>query len=123
MFQYEAKVIRVVDGDTLWLKVDLGFKIWTEINCRLAGLNAPDTVEWKDGGLNDPARNYINQAIPQGATCVVDIDRTEKWGRWLGTIRYLKDCVDRNEIIRSGRNLNEELVKFGFAKAYHGEKK
>lgn len=37
-----ATVLRVVDGDTLMLKLDLGWHISYEARCRLIGVNAPE---------------------------------------------------------------------------------
>jgi endonuclease YncB( thermonuclease family) len=123
MFQYEAEVLRIVDGDTLWLEVHLGFKIRLEVDVRLANLNAPDVVQWTPSGLSEPAMNYVSQCVPPGSTCIVDIQRAEKYGRWLAVIYYLKGSTDREEIGRSGHNLNDELIKLGLAQQYSGGKK
>jgi endonuclease YncB( thermonuclease family) len=37
-----ATVLRVVDGDTLMLHLDLGWHISYEARCRLIGVNAPE---------------------------------------------------------------------------------
>lgn len=42
MYDYTADVLRVIDGDTLELNIDLGFKVYLTRSCRLAGLNAPE---------------------------------------------------------------------------------
>ena len=43
MYQYHAVVNRVVDGDTVDLRIDLGFKVWVEKRCRLLGVDTPET--------------------------------------------------------------------------------
>jgi len=118
VFQYEAEVLRIVDGDTLWLNLDLGFKVHLEVDVRLANVNAPELVQWTNQGLSDPAMNYIAACVPPGSTCVVDITKADKYGRWLGTIMYLPGCTDRSEILRSGHVLNDELLQQGFAVPY-----
>jgi micrococcal nuclease len=118
MFQYEAQVLRIVDGDTLWLSVDLGFKIHYQIDVRLAHINAPEIANFTLDGITNPAIIYINQCVPVGSTCVVEISRAEKYGRWLGTIFYLKGSKLRDEILRAGSSLNDELVARGYAKVY-----
>jgi len=118
MYQYEATVIRVVDGDTLWLDIDLGFRVHMEIDVRLARINAPERVQWTAEGLSDPAMDYISTQTPPGSTVLVDISRPEKYGRYLATIMYLPGVVDRNEILRSGRVLNDELLEKGFVTRY-----
>jgi endonuclease YncB( thermonuclease family) len=42
LYIYKATLVRVVDGDTLILLVDLGFKVYKEITVRLARINAPE---------------------------------------------------------------------------------
>ena len=39
---YKAELIRVIDGDTLRLRVHCGFRITFEDNFRLLGFNAPE---------------------------------------------------------------------------------
>lgn len=120
MFQYEARVLRIVDGDTLWLDVDLGFKVRMQTDVRLAHVNAPEVVNYTLDGITNPAIVYLNQCVPVGSVCIVDILRAEKYGRWLGVTRYLKGSTSRDEILRKRSNLNDELVNKGFAKIYKG---
>ena len=42
-FCYNAKVVRVVDGDTIDLLVDLGFSIHHKVRVRLYGINTPES--------------------------------------------------------------------------------
>ena len=37
MYNYKAKLVRCVDGDTADLEVDLGFYMTAKIRCRLEG--------------------------------------------------------------------------------------
>ena len=48
-YVYKAAVDRVIDGDTLLLKIDLGFQVWKEQRVRLAGIDTPAMDE--PGGL------------------------------------------------------------------------
>ena len=43
LFCYNAKVSRVVDGDTVDADLDLGFKVFTKQRIRLYGINAPES--------------------------------------------------------------------------------
>ena len=42
MYQYSATVYNVVDGDTIDVVVDLGFKITTKQRLRLNGIDTPE---------------------------------------------------------------------------------
>jgi len=123
MFQYEATIKRVVDGDTLTLLIDLGFHVYSLVNVRLARINAPDEVKFGVGGIQDPSRDFIMQRCPPGAVVVVDISRQEKYGRWLADVYYKPGSVDRNEILKDSLCLNDELVKAGLAVPYDGGRK
>jgi micrococcal nuclease len=118
MFQYEATMLRVVDGDTVWLNVDLGFRVRIEEVFRLAYINAPEKVNFTLEGVQDRAATHILRCIPQGAVCIADITKTDKYGRWLAVLRYLPGVRDRAEILARGINLNDELVRLGLAKRY-----
>jgi len=123
MFQYAAKILRIVDGDTLSLDIDLGFYVRTVQTVRLAGIDTPETVKFRVGGIVDPAAQYVARMTPIGSACVVEISRAEKYGRWLARILYLPGETDRAEILRQPRVLNDELVREGLAKNYSGGKK
>jgi len=43
MYIYEAKVVRVVDGDTIDALIDLGFDIHKKIRIRMVGINTPES--------------------------------------------------------------------------------
>ena len=123
MFQYEAKIIRIKDGDTLTLDVDLGFHIWHQIDVRLARIDTPELVNYGPTGIVDPAKSYVESCCPIGSVCVVNISRAEKYGRWLAEIYFSIGETDRNKILQNPRVLNDELVRGGFAKNYSGGKK
>jgi len=60
MYIYNAKCLRVVDGDTLDAQVDLGFDTFKKIRIRLVGINTPESrtrdLEEKAKGLAAKAR-------------------------------------------------------------------
>ena len=43
MYDYKAKLIRVIDGDTIDAMIDLGFNTWVKKRIRLAGIDAFET--------------------------------------------------------------------------------
>lgn len=42
LYVYKAKVVRVVDGDTIYAHIDLGFDTWSYRNITLASIDAPE---------------------------------------------------------------------------------
>lgn len=108
MFEYTAIVVRIVDGDTVDLDVDLGFKTRRKDRFRLEGIDTPevrtkDKIE-KAAGLAASAR--LAELIPVGSEVTVRTNKPGKYGRWIATI--LKDGVD----------INQQLVKEGHAVPY-----
>ena len=44
MYQYKAVLVRVIDGDTIDVDIDLGFDVWLKKQrVRLAGIDAPES--------------------------------------------------------------------------------
>jgi len=123
MFQYVAKIMSVIDGDTLKIDIDLGFRCHIFETIRLARIDTPETVGYNADGIVDPAKNYVMQHCPPGSVCVVEITRQEKYGRWLADLFFQPGESDPMKILRNPRVLNDELVRGGFAKNYDGGKK
>lgn len=103
MYEYQAKIVRVVDGDTVDVLVDLGFHISIEMKLRLYGINTPELKE--EAGKT--ARDYLfNRLYNKTVTIKTYKDRQEKYGRYLSTV------------LLDGENINEDLVDKGYAKRY-----
>jgi micrococcal nuclease len=85
MFEYAATVIKVIDGDTVDVEVDLGMHTFTKTRLRILGINAPE-VSTASGRL---AQGWARMILPIGAfvTIKTQKDKTEKYGRWLADIR------------------------------------
>ena len=43
MYEYNVEIMRVVDGDTVDVMVDLGFSVFTPQRVRLAGIDTPES--------------------------------------------------------------------------------
>lgn len=44
MYEYQAIILQIVDGDTVRLDVDFGFSIRQKMTLRLYGINAPESI-------------------------------------------------------------------------------
>lgn len=104
MYEYRATLIRVVDADTLWLDVDLGFDVRRKDSFRLYGINAPE-MSTPEGVA---ARDYLQGVLRDRPILLHTIkDKREKYGRYLAIIHVGTD------------NVNEMLVQAGHAVEYH----
>jgi micrococcal nuclease len=112
MYHYKAKVERVVDGDTIDVVIDLGFKITTFQRIRMARIDTPETYnvkrdseEYQNGIVS---KQYVEQRLAANNNEIqLETEKVpEKYGRYIGTI-WLAD---------STTSLNDELVEKGLAK-------
>ena len=121
MYQYRAKVLRVVDGDTLHVDWDLGRRIHVdEERLRLLGLDAPDKdepVKWANA--LQYASGWLAQHAPDGFILIETIptsklqaaDKKEKFGGYLAKVWNLDRSVC----------LNDDLIASGNATAWDGK--
>ncbi|HHZ94619.1 MAG TPA: thermonuclease family protein [Flavobacteriales bacterium] len=133
MYEYKVcSIDKVVDGDTVDLTVDLGFKIHHKLRVRLYGIDTPEArtrdLEEKKRGL--AAKKRLKEllgvggmfvGIPRdlgGAYFVLRTDKKGKYGRYLGTIIKRETVVEENEEVET--NINDRLVEEGHAVRYYG---
>lgn len=108
MYEYRAKVVHVVDGDTLRLEVDLGLETTRLITVRLSGINCPEK-NTPEGvvAMGFTAQWVREQASPEGYLLIHTVkDKREKYGR------YLADVWGSFDVEKS---LNARLVDTGNA--------
>ena len=105
---YKAEVVRIIDGDSVVVDLDLGFGIWLrKQHIRLYGLDAPEIRgEERPDGL--VAKSFVETFLPIGTEVIIKTykDKKGKYGRWLG------------EIFHGDVSLNETLLENGLAEPY-----
>lgn len=96
MYQYNAKVVSVYDGDTLRADIDLGFSTWVRgVDIRLHGINAPEMHgDTKVAGTK--ARDALRELV-LGKEVVIDTfkDKVEKYGRYLAKVTCAGVCANQ----------------------------
>ena len=114
MYEYNVKVIRVVDGDTVDLMVDLGFDTWKSIRCRMYGINAPEsrTRNLSEKKLGLAAKARLIELLEVEDLRLVS-HGVGKYGRCLGEL-----FVDDHE-----ESINQVLINEGHATEYWGGKR
>jgi len=111
-YLYKALVERVIDGDTLLLRVDLGFQVWKEQRLRLADIDTP-SLDYPQG---QKARRYVLEALASVEFVMVKTHKIDIYGRYVGHVFYSTETDDKDRIFREGRYLNGDLVAFGLAR-------
>lgn len=102
MYSYNAKIINVVDGDTVDAEIDLGFKIKITHRLRLIDV---DTEEMNDPDpqrrqLAKTAKDYLIEKL-LNQTVKINTYKADSFGRYLAEIYIDKFCVN-DYLIESG---------------------
>ena len=113
MFDYNVKIGRVVDGDTVDVIIDLGFSIHHKARVRLLGIDTPESrtrnLEEKALGLASKAR--LKELLKGQKVRLECTKEKGKFGRILGAL-WVGDV-----------NINDQLCAEGHARPYWGGSK
>jgi endonuclease YncB( thermonuclease family) len=108
-YVYDAQVVKIVDGDTVYVKMDLGCDVKIEpMKLRMNGINA----KGKTTKSGKAAIAFLNETIPVGSNIRVETlkDAKEKYGRYLGILH----SPGLNQ------SVNAEMVSRGLVEPYYG---
>mgnify|MGYP003151768798 FL=1 len=100
MYEYRCNVVRVIDGDTVDVDIDLGFGIWRKKErVRLLGIDTPesrtrDEIEKKYGLL---AKHFLCKMVDDCQIILKTFKDSEgKFGRILGELWREGDTISIN---------------------------
>ncbi len=113
-YTYKAYVIEIIDGDTIWVNIDLGFNSWTVQKLRFKGINAK-AIETKDG---QNAKDYIEARLKGCEFIAIKTYWRDKFTRYLADIFYKKGEGDFLTLVQGGKHLNQELLDRELAVKY-----
>lgn len=107
MYTYNATVLRVVDGDTVELNIDLGFRMWMRANCRLYGVNTPELNSSLDVVREKAieAKEFVESKLKPGDKSSILSKKLDKYGRPLVRLFYGEEA----------KCINDELLEEGLA--------
>lgn len=112
---YKAYLIEIIDGDTLWVDIDLGFDAWTTQKLRLRGINS-EGIETPGGKT---AKDYIAARLKGCKFIAVKTYWRDKFNRFLADIFYDKKEADYHRLTQNGSYLNQELLNKNLAVRYY----
>ena len=120
MYKYKCKVIKVVDGDTVDVDIDLGFGVWLKNQrVRLHGIDAPEsrTRDKREKKFGLLAKNFLIREL--GETCVLETkkDKKGKFGRILGIFHGYDFGTQR------WMSINDIMIRDKLVVAYYGQSK
>jgi micrococcal nuclease len=90
LYHYKMTVTKVVDGDTIYGDVDLGFNIgYRKMEFRLSGINTPETKgATREAGLISK-QFVLDSVMGKDVIIVTKRDTKEKYGRYLAEVFFL----------------------------------
>jgi micrococcal nuclease len=108
MYEYRARIVRVIDGDTVEAEIDLGFHVSFQAVLRLVGINTPEVHgPERPRGLaaTRHLQDLLMQHTPADGVVIVRTqkDVTEKYGRYLAVI------------VAGPVNVNDRMIADGHA--------
>lgn len=96
-----TELVRVVDGDTIDLNVDLGFNVHAYPRFRLARINTPE--KGQPGAVE--ATEAMKTRLAAGKI-TIDVKGHDTYGRWIA------------EVYVNGKNVNDTMLADKLAKPY-----
>jgi len=122
MFEYNCTIVKVIDGDTVDVDIDLGFGVWLKKQrIRFYGIDTPESrtrdLEEKKYGL--AAKAFVEAHLPVGSirTLTTIQDKTGKYGRILGKFKAYDSYTD------AWVNLNQWMIIKHYGVEYAGQSK
>jgi micrococcal nuclease len=119
MYQYKCKIIKVLDGDTVDIDLDLGFKIiLANQRVRMAGVDTPEsrTTIAEEKVRGQLSKKKLAEKLPIGSWQIIETQKPDsnddKFGRILGVF-----------ILEDGTRVNDWLIQNNYAVPYKGENK
>lgn len=113
MYQYASKLIKVVDGDTVDLIVDLGFTVSISSRFRLDGIDAPEmrTPTLEQGKAS---KAHLESMLADAQLGIVRLDSLgrDKYGRWVARLYYVSQATGETV------DVSAKMIDDGFAVAY-----
>ena len=121
MYRYRCKILKVIDGDTVDVDIDLGFGVWMhKERVRVHGIDTPEsrTRDKVEKGFGNASKEFVKKQLPVGSTQVLltvrdrsGDDKRGKFGRILGDFQLEKT------------KLTNIMLSEGYAVPYSGGSK
>lgn len=115
MYEYNiSKIVKIIDGDTVEVLIDLGFGIFHKEKVRLNRVDTPETNSSNEleKKLGIEAKSFVTEWLNNQNMLKIKTFKDDKYGRILGEI-----------IGNESTCLNDLLINQGYAWAYFGEAK
>jgi micrococcal nuclease len=120
MYEYRCNVVKIIDGDTVDVDIDLGFGVWMrKQRIRMYGIDTPESrtrdLEEKKYGL--AAKDFLTSLLDDEGGIVLKThkDGKGKFGRILGELWRTTNYADQS--------INDYMIEKHHAVRYMGQSK
>lgn len=109
LYWYRVEILKIVDGDTIHVKANLGFGVTIPVKVRIKGIDTPEVYGVKQSS-DEYARGKIASArlaeLLEGRDVLINtfLDKTGKYGRYIADVCY----EDGSLLVNVGDILVEE---------------
>lgn len=122
LYTFKARVLRVIDADTLSTRIDQGFSVFTDQKLRLRGLDAPEIKTL----AGQRAKRWLEEKLSRQPFVIVKTYKSDKYDRYLVNV-FTGDgsaadpktlnpkTLDPNRVAQEGTCLNAEMLELGLA--------
>jgi len=111
LYTYGARVLSIIDGDTLWAAIDCGFGVSIEEKLRLRGIDTPEMSQ-DEGKV---ARLFVLERLKPGQVMALTTSHTDLFDRYVADVFYLPGETEAAGVLDGGIYLNRELLEAGLA--------
>jgi micrococcal nuclease len=110
MYTYKTKVLEWIDGDTLWVEIDLGFYVQIRQKVRLARIDAPEMcthVAYRERQAKH-ARAVAKKFCPEDSIVTITTRKQDRdqYARYIAEVTY------------NDTNMSDYLIEKGVAKLW-----
>ena len=112
LFNYRVELIRVVDGDTLWVRIYLRPRQWAKQKLRLRGLDCPElaTPEGK------AAKRFVDALAAKTTAITINTTKPDKYDRYLADVFLTTaegEIYLNNTLLDHGQAVRKDKWEFG----------
>ncbi len=113
LYTYKGYVEKIIDGDTLWVNIDCGFKTLVRQKIRLRGVDTPE-IMFPEGKR---ARDFVKRILEKCGFIIIRTYKTDMYDRYLSDIFYLPGEDDPDKVAGEGKLLNSEIIEKGLGRS------
>ena len=112
LFNYRVEIIRVVDGDTLWVRIYVRPRQWVKQKLRLRGLDCPEMAT-PEGKV---AKRFAEGLFAKATAVTINTTKPDKYDRYLADVFLTTEAGEvylNNALLDNGQAVRKDAWEFG----------